>query len=800
MSIGSRTVSTTLRATVSLAHEVHSYRNFLTSRFHSLRETGAPIDIHPEVDEALAHNKPVVALESTIITHGMPYPTSMDMARSVESIVRSTGCIPATIGIIDGRVKIGLEPRHLERLASRSANPLKISRRDIGAAIVARNDGGTTCSSTLIFAALAGIKVFATGGLGGVHRGGENTMDVSADLHELTRCPVGLVSAGVKSILDIGRTLEYLETLGVPVVSYGEVRDFPAFYSRKSGHQAPWNVTNPVDAARILYTHRQLGMTNGALFAVPIPEKYEAASAVIQEAVELAVRESEESGVSKLGKDVTPWLLKRVGELTQGRSLESNIALVRNTALIGGQIAREYANLAEEDGRIEPRYPSFQPSPLSAQSCTQNARIPTGQMHVRPSAALNNGKASIVVVGCAAVDITSKVEQTPSPSQKTTHPGKLSLTLGGVARNIAEAAHRILTGLKGKNSATLLMAPVGEDIFGRLITDSTQSMGMRADGLSLVPGQQSAVCNVVLDAQGGLETGIADMGLPHLWEGSEVFPVLRGHPPRFLVLDGNISSETMTAIVTEAAASNVEVFFEPTSVAKSTRIFPAVVASLGQTPRSIISYASPNLLELGYMYDEARTAFDLMSHDHWWQVIDGFSLGSNFRLELGQLAKARVSDKAPELGDLSFLVNKGVVQMAINLLPFFQHLVIKCGGLGVVVVMRLGDANVGKWAKERSNPHDRYIVAHSQASAETIVVQHFPPVHVQPSTVVNTTGAGDTLVGALLAMLVQNPDTFLDVVALRNAVDTAQRAAVLTLQSSSAVSPLLSSLPLQPLQ
>ncbi|KAI6129200.1 indigoidine synthase A-like protein [Pisolithus croceorrhizus] len=798
MPIGGCTVSSTLRTTVSLGHEAHSYRKFLTSRFLSLRRTGAPVDIHPEVDEALAHNKPVVALESTIITHGMPYPTSIDMAQSVENIVRSTGCIPATIGIIDGRVKIGLEPRQLEQLASRRANPLKISRRDISAAIVSGNDGGTTCSSTLIFAALAGIKVFATGGLGGVHRGGENTMDISADLHELTRCPVGLVSAGVKSILDIGRTLEYLETLGVPVVSYGEVKDFPAFYSRKSGHQAPWNVTNATDAARILYTHQQLGMTNGTLFAVPIPEEYEAASAVIQEAVELAVRESEESGVSKLGKEVTPWLLKHVGEFTQGRSLESNIALVRNTALIGGRIAQEYAILARDDGQIEACTFLIISAPFAAEGRTQNARDPTGQRRVGPSAALNDGKASIVVVGCASVDITSKVERTPSFSQKTTHPGRISLTLGGVARNIAEAAHQVLTSFRGENSATLLMAPVGEDIFGRLITDSTQSMGMRTDGLSLVPGQQSAVCNVVLDARGGLETGIADMSLPQLWKGSEVFPVLRDYRPRFLVLDGNISSETMTVMVTEAATSNVEVFFEPTSAAKSTRILPAVVANLGQAPRSIISYASPNLLELGCMYDEARTTYDLMSHDHWWRVIDGFSLGSSFRMELDQLAKARVSDKAPELGDLSFLVNKGVVQMAINLLPFFQHLVIKCGELGVVVVMRLGDTNVGKWAMEGSNPRDRYIVAHSQASAETLVVQHFPPIHVQPGTVMNTTGAGDTLVGALLAMLVQSPNVFLDVVALRNAVDIAQQAAILTLQSSSAVSPLLSSLPMLP--
>ncbi|KAI6047678.1 indigoidine synthase A-like protein [Pisolithus marmoratus] len=798
MPIGSRTVLNTLRTTVSLGHEVHSYRRFLTSRFRGLRETGAPVDVHPEVDEALAHNKPVVALESTIITHGMPYPTSIDMAQSVENIVRSTGCIPATIGILEGRVKIGLEARQLERLASRCANPLKISRRDIGAAIVSGNDGGTTCSSTLIFAALAGIKVFATGGLGGVHRGGENTMDVSADLYELARCPVGLVSAGVKSILDIGRTLEYLETLGVPVVSYGETKDFPAFYSRKSGYQAPWNVTNATDAARILCTHSQFGMTNGALFAVPIPESYEAAGAAIQEAVELAVRESEESGISKLGKEVTPWLLKRVGELTQGRSLESNIALVRNTALIGGQIAREYANLSREDGQIEPRYPGFQPSPHSTQSCARDACGATGEMYIEPSAVSNDRKVSIVVVGCAAVDITSKVQQTPTFSQKTTHPGKLCLTLGGVARNIAEAAHRVLTGSRVQDSTTLLIAPIGEDIFGNFITDSTRSMGMRTDGLSLIPGRHSAVCNVVLDAQGGLETGIADMGLPQLWKGSEVFPVLREHRPQFLVLDGNISSETLTAIVTEAAISNVQVFFEPTSVPKSTRIFPAVAANLGRTPRSVISYTSPNLLELGHMYEEARTAFDLMSQDHWWRVIDRFSLGSSFRTELGQLAKARVSDEAPELGDLSFLVNKGIIQMAINLLPFFQHLVIKCGELGVVVVMRLGDTNVVKRSMERSNPQSRYIV-HSSASAETIVVQHFPPIHVPPGTVVNTTGAGDTLVGALLALLVQNPNAFLNVTTLSSIIDVAQRAAVLTLQSSCAVSPLLSSLPMQPL-
>lgn len=770
-------------------------RRFLTSSVLSLERTNAaPVDIHPEVEDALAHNKPVVALESTIITHGMPYPTSMDMARSVENIVRSTGSIPATIGIIGGRVKIGLEPHELERLARRTVKPVKISRRDIGAAIVSKRDGGTTCSSTLIFAALAGIKVFATGGLGGVHRGGENSMDVSADLHELTRCPVGLVSAGVKSILDIGRTLEYLETLGVPVVSYAETKDFPAFYTRQSGHQAPWNVTDPAQAARILYTHWQLGLTNGALFAVPIPEKYEAAGASIQKAVELAIRESEESGISKCGKEVTPWLLNRVGELTKGRSLESNVALIQNTALVGGQIAVEFAKLAEGerdhqkhlnrgfDQQLVPSHPVDRVTARSTKlSCPDwNAT------------SVQKKKASIMVVGCAAVDITAKVEQ---DSLKTTHPGKLSLTLGGVGRNIAEATHRVLSVSEEHSDAVLLLAPVGDDVFGKLIVDLTRSAGMRTDGLLSVPGLRSAVCNLLLDAQGGLQSGVADMDLPQKWAGKEVLSALQDHRPRFLVLDGNLSAEAITAFITEAANSVTQIFFEPTSVVKSTRIFPAVAANIGHSLQSVISYASPNLLELRHMYEEARNTFDLMSHDRWWRVVDSFALESRFRTELDLLAKKAVSEEIVDLGSLAFLVDQGIVQMAINLLPFFQHLVVKCGELGVVVVMRLRNADANAWLTERNDPQGRRVVAHSQASALTVVVQHFPPLPTPRSMSVNTTGAGDSLVGALLAMLIQNPNAFLDPGTLKNAIDVAQEAAVMTLQSSHAVSPFLSSLP-----
>jgi len=340
-----RTLSSSVRASRSLP-----------SSLIAAREKGTPIDIHPEVEQALVENRPLVALETALVTHGMPYPVNLETARSVEQHVRSAGAIPATIGVIGGRVKIGLEPAQLEYLADLHTNSgsVKLSRRDIGPALALNKDGGTTCSATLIFAALAGIKVFATGGLGGVHRGGQDSMDISADLQDLARCPVGLVSAGVKSILDIGRTLEYLETLGVPVVTYGETQDFPAFYSPTSGFKSPWQVDDPASAANILFTQWCLGMTNGVLFGAPIPESYTTVGKELQEAVERAIRESQENGMDRRGKEVTPWLLKRVGELTSGKSLASNIALIENTALKGAQIAVAYAKLTEQQSHTGP--------------------------------------------------------------------------------------------------------------------------------------------------------------------------------------------------------------------------------------------------------------------------------------------------------------------------------------------------------------------------------------------------------------------------------------------------------------
>ena len=295
----------------------------------------AYLSVSPEVKKALAAGKPVVALESTIITHGMPYPQNLDMAKKVEAIVREHGAVPATIAIMDGRFCVGVSGEDLERLALEGHKAAKASRRDVAALLVKGEMAGTTVATTMQIAALAGIQVFATGGIGGVHRGAEDTFDISADLEELSRTPVAVICAGAKSILDIGKTLEVLETNGVPVIGYG-TDDFPAFWAPVSGHKVDHRMNDVADIARVIALQAELGM-GGVLVANPIP----AADALDAKAIEARIAEAiagaEAEGVSR--KALTPFLLKRIFELTDGKSLVANIALVENNAKVAAQIA-----------------------------------------------------------------------------------------------------------------------------------------------------------------------------------------------------------------------------------------------------------------------------------------------------------------------------------------------------------------------------------------------------------------------------------------------------------------------------
>uniref|UniRef100_A0A8H8CQV5 Carbohydrate kinase PfkB domain-containing protein n=1 Tax=Psilocybe cubensis TaxID=181762 RepID=A0A8H8CQV5_PSICU len=768
------------------------HRGFSTlSDLHSGNRTllkGTPVDIHPEVEEALAHNKPVVALETALVTHGFPYPSSLKLPLDLEQIVRSTGSIPATIGIIGGRVKIGMTREELDRLASRVNKPAKISRRDIAAAIALKADGGTTCSGTLVFTALAGIKVFATGGLGGVHRGGEKSLDISADLPELTRCPVGLVSSGVKSILDIPRTLEYLETLGVPVITYNQSKEFPAFFSRHSGQNVPWNMDNPSVVAEMLFAQHQLGMQNGALIAVPIPEEYEEIGKEIQEYVNQAVLESERNGISQSGKDATPWLLSRIAELSAGKSLPSNIALLENTALVGGQIAVKYQELVNRAAYTSGNKSSSIFHPQSTPSASSFSDHSNGENAHHPPA-------NVVVIGSAAVDITSQEHPNTNSALAvhSTAPGRVNLTLGGVGRNIAEASHRIMEA-RFPSLSTVLISSVGRDAFGHLLVDKFNEFGIRTDGLIRLD-HASAVCNMVLDSKGTLVGGVADMTIVKTMTSDVILPLLKKHTPTIVAVDGNLSPETITSIVEYCEIHAIkENSSEPTSVIKSTAILPAIKSSQQvNIPAKPVAFCTPNLLELDHIYDAAQSDLLEVDNSSWWSTITSFNLGSAYRNDLEQLARMPASDKPDSNATLAFLIDEGIAQKAIHLLPYFQHLVIKCGDQGVLVAMCIDakDAATSGWARLRSNPKQRYVIAHGN-SDEIILLQHFPSLPI--AALENVTGAGDSFVGALLATLASDTNALYHPKSLKDAIYVAQKAAVLTLQSHSAVSPALSTI------
>ena len=294
------------------------------------------LDVAPEVAEALAAGKPVVALESTIISHGMPYPKNVETALLVEQTIRENGAVPATIAVIGGRLKAGLSKDEIEHLGKSGRAVAKASRRDLPVLVARGEDGATTVTTTMIIAHMAGIKIFATGGIGGVQRGAEVTMDISADLEELAQTPVMVVCAGAKSILDLGLTLEYLETKGVPVIGYG-TEELPAFYTRKSGFGVDYRVDSPEELAAIFKAQRDLDYKGGMLVTNPIPEEYAMDKTIIDAAIEKALSEAKEQGIH--GKETTPFLLAKVVELTGGDSLESNIKLVLNNAKVAARTA-----------------------------------------------------------------------------------------------------------------------------------------------------------------------------------------------------------------------------------------------------------------------------------------------------------------------------------------------------------------------------------------------------------------------------------------------------------------------------
>ncbi|XP_059392848.1 uncharacterized protein zgc:136858 isoform X2 [Carassius carassius] len=491
--------------------------------------------IHPDVKEALADHRPVVALESTIITHGMPYPHNLSTAKEVEAIVRAEGAIPATIGILEGSIHVGLSSDELDFLAQ-SKMALKVSRRDLPYVISKGMSGGTTVSGTMIAAHKAGIPVFVTGGIGGVHRDGENSLDVSADLTELGRTPIAVVSAGVKSILDIGRTLEFLETQGVCVATYGDSKSFPAFFSRQSEFTSPYHVSSPQEAADLIGNTLSLGLQSGLLLAIPIPEEHAATGQQIEDAIQTAVMEASSQGVT--GRDVTPFILQRVNELTKGKSLQANIALIQNNAKVGSQIACALSKHKEKTGG--------------------NFR---GDIKTRKS----------------------KDQRIDSYTFGQTNPGSVCQSFGGVGRNIADCLSRL-------GHKPLFISAIGKDSHSDAVLNYCKHMDTSA--VARLQDQRTATYCAVITQSGELSLGLGDMDIHQQIQEQYVSQFEdQLASASLVVLDGNIPVSTIDYVCRIAKKRAVPVWFEPTDADKACKPF------LSESWKAL-SYISPNLAEL----------------------------------------------------------------------------------------------------------------------------------------------------------------------------------------------------------
>ena len=510
-----------------------------------------------EVNEALSNKKPILALESTIITHGLPNPENYELAQTVETICRNNGVAPATMAVMRGSPCIGLTREQLLELSNESTSNIKISRRDMAAAIQQKLTGGTTVSGTMILAHQNNIPVFATGGIGGVHRGGEDTMDVSADLTELGRTPVAVVCAGVKSILDIAKTLEYLETQGVTVATFGKTRDFPAFFTAKSGLLSHTNVESAKDAAEMIHVNKTLNLGSGIVIAVPIPEEYAADGLEIENAIQLALREATDAQIS--GNAITPFILQRVSELTSGRSLNTNLALVRNNVFVGSQIAVEL-NRIQHKSREQKATHNFDHS-LSGDR--------------------------ILVVGAVNVDILcTKHEE--SGAGKDLARGEVQHVMGGVARNVAECLTR-------QNMKSTLISVVGDDKLGKLTLDCCDEIGMDTRKISTILDSSTPVAQLLLKGGDVLE-GICNFSC-HEHLKTKLISEADVAGCRYVIVDCDTPLETGIHIAQLCQKHCVPLVLEPTAPLKFKQFYDGGLLSM-------VSLLSPNATELAAISDD----------------------------------------------------------------------------------------------------------------------------------------------------------------------------------------------------
>ncbi|GMM46318.1 hypothetical protein DAPK24_028930 [Pichia kluyveri] len=728
-----------------ISHEIQA--RFISKLAHR-------INISEEVKHAINSNIPVVALESTIITHGLPYPENIGMAKTVESLIRDNGCVPATIAFVKGMPTVGVNSEHLEILGLPDIHNVKISRRDIPNVMARKLTGGTTIASTMMLANIAGIDVFSTGGLGGVSRPW-TLSDVSADLDELGKTPVAVVCSGPKSILDIQRTMEYLETKGVPVSTYvdeamrskidpyvlqrieniqresnsdarslNEIGKFwdlqkynvPGFYVRDSGVRSPFVWENPRIAADMIYNGKyRMEMENGYVFCAPAPIEVALDKTIMDEIIDEALQLAEQYNVT--GKELTPFLLQTLYEKTNGKSAKVNVEFVKNNAILGSKIAAELSNLKSDAPSI------FQPSNLEEKTEINNTK---------PLIESKLKLAETIVVGSVAVDTMCRIINNP-PLMNDSNPGKImDSKIGGVGFNTALAASR-----SNADSSIMLITAINKnDVSGKLILSKMKEFNMSSEGLINISNENTAQYISMHDTNGNLVVACADMDIITNIPSNSVLKKIEEHKPKYILLDMNISSELADDVFLKAMELDIKIMVEPTSGVKCSKLGLCNLAVFPQTPVELLT---PTIEELAIIHASLAKNGKFEDIDGWFTVLDALGINSQLRERL-----VMASRKFPLLEKY---LQKGVFQQAFQLLPYFPRLVIKDGSNGVLVVQ----IETKEPKTVSFNGSDFHIVNTGSRHRLFLSIAHYPAFKVNESDIVNVTGAGDTLAGYLLS-------------------------------------------------
>ncbi|KAF2670934.1 hypothetical protein BT63DRAFT_446231 [Microthyrium microscopicum] len=724
------------------------------------------LKVSEEVRDAVDSQKPIVALESAIYTHGFPYPENLALASELESLVRVNGGVPATIGIIDGVAKVGLTPEELIRLASSAGDPNTVKRYS----------GGTTIAGTMDLARRTFIQVFATGGLGGVHRGAESSMDISADLKALGCVPVAVISSGCKAFLDLPRTLEYLETQGVPVATFADGRegdvDFPAFWSRDSGLKSPAVVRDELEAARIIHAHFALQLQTGLHFANPIPIEASIPKEEMDLAIAQAIEEADAAGAT--GNANTPFILAKIKEITQSRSIPANRALIISNVVRATNVAKELKNLYQQDPQLEKKTSFLLQESYLGTSIPPSASDAQPK-HIEKTAPL---EPDIIVAGSLAMDTSCNhrphsQKDMQDVAQYTSNPAIITQRPGGVGYNIAKAAHLLQVN-------THLSTLVGADLPGQMLLTAVKSMGMATSRIIETSHKRTAQYVATNKLDNNLVVGMADMRI--MEQGttrrneSRWRTAFASSKRQWLAVDANWSAKTYLWWLICAKQSNCKVLAEPVSQAKAGRLINPDADEVVVYPNHLVHITTPNIMELQAMHRKALETGSLDQSSPWFAAVDFAAEG-----EIVSILERFSS---------SSLAEQGVPQIAIGLLPLIPCIITTLGpdGLLLAQIINKGDERLD----------DPEFQKHLVSAAEGVITNDaiggvymrlFGPAElVKDKDIVSVNGVGDTFAGALLAAMVTTGDP------VEECVEFAQKAAVLSLKSEEAVSPELASL------